>query len=64
LQYTTFGLTLTEKNHETMKKKNPLPGPKKTRSANQKKVTHPPEDPRKGFGILPDRDLKKNLGCG
>lgn len=47
-----------------MKKKNPLPGPKKTRSANQKKVTPPPEDPRKGFGILPDRDLKKNLGCG
>lgn len=22
------------------------------------------EDERKGYGILPDRDLKKNLGCG
>lgn len=27
--------------------------------------TPPPfEDERTGFGILPDRDLKKNLGCG
>jgi|DewCreStandDraft_4_1066084.scaffolds.fasta_scaffold123021_1 hypothetical protein len=29
-----------------------------------KSVRSSPEDERTGFGILPDRDLKKNLGCG
>lgn len=29
-----------------------------------KSVSPAPEDERTGFGILPNRDLKKNLGCG
>lgn len=34
------------------------------KKAGNKSITGNPHDERTGFGILPDRDLKKNLGCG
>jgi len=51
-----------------MKKRTKKPQAGKTqnqpRNAEAEKKHTQPDDSRKGFGILPDRDLKKNLGCG
>ena len=40
---------------------------KKKETAKEKKITSPPpseKDEKFDFGGLPDRNLKKNLGCG
>jgi hypothetical protein len=40
---------------------------KKKETAKEKKITPPPpseKDEKFDFGGLPDRNLKKNLGCG
>lgn len=41
---------------------------KKVKKKSEKEMKQPPVDPEKGnpfdFGGLPQRDLKKSLGCG
>lgn len=49
-----------------MKEKKPVKGKKKIATKEKTKLPErtPETDGYTGYGILPDRDLKKNLGCG